>query len=84
MNLSRDRVEQLALDYVGKHKSDHYRMNLLSVELSKVSDKYWTATFEVRTSEGDPIEGPVFILVDDELEQAMSLDEAVQEHIRNQ
>jgi hypothetical protein len=53
------------------------------VEVSNISLKYWAATFEVRTSEGHIIEGPLLILVDDDLEKAMSLDEAVEAHMAN-
>ncbi|MFG0212809.1 hypothetical protein ACFU8X_06880 [Brevibacillus porteri] len=82
MNLSREQAEKLALEYVNKDKSDYYKLTLLSVEVSKISTQYWAATFEVTTPEGHIIEGPVLILVDDELEKAMSLDEAVQAHNR--
>ncbi|WP_432774964.1 hypothetical protein AAFJ72_17445 [Brevibacillus gelatini] len=81
MKLSRERAEQLALGYMNKDKNENYKLELIDVEVSKISKRYWAATFEVRTSEGHPIEGPLLILVDDEMEKAMSLDEAVEAHL---
>jgi len=83
MKLSRERAEELALEYVNKDKNENYKLTLISVEESKISKKYWAAAFEVRTSEGHIIDGPLLILVDDDLEKAMSLDEAVEAHIAN-
>lgn len=83
MKLSRERAEQLALKYVKKDKNENFKLVLLDVEVSNVSPQYWAATFEVRTSEGHIIEGPLLILVDDDLEKAMSLDEAVEAHLAN-
>ena len=83
MKLSREQAEKLALEYVNKDKNENYKLNLVSVEVSKISPKYWAATFEVRTSEGHLIEGPLLILVDDDLEKAMSLDEAIEAHLAN-
>lgn len=83
MKLSRERAEELALKYVNKDKNENFKLVLLGAEVSKISSQYWAATFEVRTSEGDIIEGPLLILVDDNLEQAMSLDEAVEAHLAN-
>jgi hypothetical protein len=83
MKLSRERAEQLALGYVNKDKNENYKLDLIGMEVSKISPKYWAATFEVRTSEGHILEGPLLILVDDELGKAMSLDEAVEAHILN-
>lgn len=81
MKLSREIAEQLALEYVNKDKNENFKLVLLGVEVSKISPQYWAATFEVRTSEGNIIEGPLLILVDDDLEKAMSLDEAVEAHL---
>ncbi|MEK4522413.1 hypothetical protein MKX96_12395 [Psychrobacillus sp. FSL W7-1493] len=81
MKLSRERAEQLALEYVNKDKNHNFKLELIEVEVSKISPKYWAATFEVRTSEGDILEGPLLILVDDDFEKAMSLDEAVESHM---
>ncbi|GEC89521.1 hypothetical protein [Brevibacillus brevis] len=83
MKLSREQAEKLALDYVNKDKNENYKLVLVSVEVSKISPKYWAATFEVRTSEGHLMEGPLLILVDDDLEKAMSLDEAIEAHLAN-
>lgn len=83
MKLSRERAEQLALEYVNKDKNDNFKLELIDVEVSKISPKYWAATFEVRTSEGDILEGPLLILVDDDFEKAMSLDEDVESHMAN-
>ena len=81
MKLSRERAEQLALKYVNKDRNENFKLKLIDVEESRISPKYWAATFEVRTSEGHIIEGPLLILVDDDSEKAMSLDEAVESHI---
>ncbi|MFC7677610.1 hypothetical protein [Paenibacillus sp. GCM10028914] len=81
MKLLRERAEQLALEYVNKDKNENFKLVLLGVEVSNISPQYWAATFEVRTSEGHSIEGPLLILVDDDLEKAMSLDEAVGAHL---
>ncbi|NPC93904.1 hypothetical protein HOO54_17195 [Bacillus sp. WMMC1349] len=83
MKLSRERAEQLALEYVNKDKNGNYQLVLIGVEVSKVSLKYWAATFEVRTLEGHSIEGPLLILVDDNLEEAMGLEEAIDAYIAN-
>lgn len=83
MKLSRERAEQLALEYVNKDRNENFKLGLIGVEVSRISPKYWAATFEVRTSEGDILEGPLLILVDDDLEKAMSLEEAVESHIAN-
>ncbi|MFB8372219.1 hypothetical protein ACWIE6_00300 [Paenibacillus taichungensis] len=83
MKLSRERAEQLALEYVNKDKNENFKLVLLGVEVSEISPQYWAATFEVRTSEGHILEGPLLILIDDELEKAMSLDEAVEAHLAN-
>lgn len=83
MKLSRERAEQLALEYVNKDRNENFKLELIGVEISRISPKYWVATFEVRTSEGDILEGPLLILVDDDLEKAMSLEEAVVSHIAN-
>ncbi|WP_342566714.1 hypothetical protein MKY09_11650 [Psychrobacillus sp. FSL K6-4046] len=83
MKLSRERAEQLALEYVNKDKNDNFKLELIDVEVSKIPPKYWAATFEVRTSEGDILEGPLLILVDDDFEKAMSLDEDVESHMAN-
>jgi len=78
IKLSRERAKQLALDYVNKDRHKNFELELMGVEMSKISPKYWAASFEVKTSEGDILEGPLLILVDDVLEKAMSLDEAVE------
>lgn len=83
MKLSRERAEQLALKYVNKDRNENFKLKLIGVEVSSISPKYWAATFEVRTLEGHIIESPLLILVDDDLEKAMSLDEAVESHIAN-
>lgn len=83
MKLSRERAEQLALEFVKKDKNENFKLELIDVEVSKICPKYWAATFEVRTSEGDILEGPLLILVDDDFEKAMSLDEAVESHMAN-
>ncbi|WP_079912240.1 hypothetical protein [Paenibacillus sp. 32352] len=81
MKLSRERAEQLALEYVNEETNENFKLVLVDVEISKISPKYWAAAFEVRTSEGHIIDSPLLILVDDDLEKAMSLDEAVEAHI---
>ena len=83
MKLTREKAEQLALDYVNKDKNKNFKLELIEVGVSKISMKYWAATFEVRTLEEDMLDGPLLILVDDDLEKAMSLDEAVESHIAN-
>lgn len=83
MKLSRERAEQLALEYLNKDKNENFKLVLLDVEVSNISPQYWATTFEVRTSEGHIIEGPLLILVDDDLEKAMSLEEAVEAHLAN-
>lgn len=83
MKLSRERAEQLALEYVNKDKNANFKLVLLDVEVSNISPQYWAATFEVITSEGHIIEGPLLILVDDDLEKAMSLDESVEAYLAN-
>ncbi|KQU63336.1 hypothetical protein ASG66_02675 [Bacillus sp. Leaf406] len=83
MKLSRERAEQLALEYVNKDRNENFKLELISVEISRISPIYWAATFEVRNSEGDILEGPLLILVDDDLEKAMSLEEAVESNIAN-
>ncbi|QTD39739.1 hypothetical protein [Sporosarcina sp. Te-1] len=83
MKLSRERAEQLALEYVNKDRNENFELELIGVEVSRISPKYWAAAFKVRTSEGDILEGPLLILVDDDFEKAMSLDEAVESHIAN-
>ena len=52
MKLSRERAEQLALEYVNEETNENFKLVLVDVEISKISSKYWAATFEVRTSEG--------------------------------
>lgn len=83
MKLTREKAEQLVLDYVNKDQNKNFKLELIEVGVSKISTKYWAATFEVRTLEEDMLEGPLLILVDDDLEKAMSLDEAVESHIAN-
>ncbi|MGF7046921.1 hypothetical protein J2T13_001423 [Paenibacillus sp. DS2015] len=83
MELSREQAEKLALEYVNKDTNGNYELILISVEISKISPQYWAAAFEVRTIEGHLIEGPLLILVDDNLEKAMTLDEAVEIHFAN-
>ncbi|MBB6020891.1 hypothetical protein HNR77_001953 [Paenibacillus sp. JGP012] len=83
MKLSREQAEKLALEYVNKDTNENYKLILISIEISKFSPKYWAVAFEVRTSEDHVLEGPLLILVDDNLEKAMSLDEAVEAHLAN-
>lgn len=81
MKLSKERAAQLALEYVNKEKNENYKLELIGVEESKISPTYWAATFEVRTLEGHIIEGPLLILIDDDLQKAMSLEETVEVRI---
>jgi hypothetical protein len=77
MNLTREQAEKIALEYVRREQSGNYTLNLLRVEVSQISPKYWAASFEVRAVTGNVIDGPLLILVDDESQKAMSLEEAV-------
>ncbi|MFI2859165.1 hypothetical protein ACH6EH_18875 [Paenibacillus sp. JSM ZJ436] len=81
MKLTKEKAKQLAIDYVNKDKSNHYYLAMIDIEVSRISHKYWSATFEVITSEGHVMEGPLLILVDDDLEKAMTLDEAIEAHL---
>ncbi|NMO95003.1 hypothetical protein [Paenibacillus lemnae] len=81
MKLTREKAQQIAIDFVNKDRSNHFYLALTNVEVSRISHKYWSATFEVITSEGHVMEGPLLILVDDDLEKAMTLDEAIEAHL---
>lgn len=43
-----------------------FKFTLISFRKSVHSEKHWAAAFEVRTDEGHLIEGPLFVIVNDE------------------
>jgi hypothetical protein len=49
---------------VNKDKNDNYNLEIIGVEVSKISPKYWATTIEVKTSEGHILVGHLLIVVD--------------------
>ncbi|MGF9908230.1 hypothetical protein [Brevibacillus porteri] len=59
-------AKRIALEFVYNQRSEHYSLNFISINRSPRNSKHWSITFEVRPKDGGVLEGPVFVIVDED------------------
>lgn len=61
---------RIALELVKENPSEHYTLNFISINKSRANPNNWAVAFEVRTKTGSLLEGPLFVMVDDNNSEA--------------
>ncbi|EPY05633.1 hypothetical protein PAALTS15_18923 [Paenibacillus alvei TS-15] len=59
-------AKRIALEFVSNQSSEHYSLNFISINRSPRNSKHWSIAFEVRPAGGGVLEGPVFVIVDED------------------
>lgn len=83
MRMDKEKVTAIALAYIEKTKSPYYSLEFLFAKESVVMNKYWDIGFRVLNEDGNEIDGPLLMAVDDETGTVLTMDEVITKNINN-
>lgn len=83
MNLTENRIKEIALSYANQNHTQHYSLEFQNAHQSIFMDNYWDVSFKVLNAQGVEIDGPLLMAIDDETGKLYTMEEVITININN-
>lgn len=64
-NISKKEIETIALEYIDKNPSNTFNYKLVNINFDDQRYPSWSVIFEMRTHNGDLVDGPLVLGIDE-------------------